>query len=116
MTATDTPELRASLGESGRALWDAIVVRYALDPHEERVLFEACRIGDLIDDCEAQRGGALTIAAKEGERVHPLLVEARLQRVTQARLVAALRLPSDEQQPRTQRRSLRGVHAVRGGA
>jgi len=48
-------------------------------------------------------------------RAHPALPELRQQRIALARLVASLGLPTgvvDEDQPKRQRRSVRGVYSV----
>jgi len=52
----------------------------------------------------------------QGPRIHPALVEARQQRVTFARLLTALRIPTGEDDSgRTQSRgATRGVYGVRG--
>jgi len=103
---------------SGRALWASVVGEYELEEHERRLLIEACRTVDTLDDLSG-------IVAREGPmlagRAHPALVEARQLRIALARLTAALRLPAgdegDQQQGarRPQRRvGARGVYRLRG--
>lgn len=52
--------------------------------------------------------------SSQGVRVHPAAVELRQQRIVLARLLAALNVPSGEEE--TPGAKPRGVYAVRGGA
>jgi hypothetical protein len=107
------------LGRAGAALWCAVSEAYELEPHELRLLLEMARTVDSLDQLAATvaRDGVLD---PETGRAHPALVEARQQRITYARLAAALRLPAgdeDDQAPgrRPQRRvGARGVYGIRG--
>lgn len=112
------------LAASGIALWDAVADVLALDEHEALALREICRTADTLDTLQAEvnRDGA-TVDSPQGRKAHPALVELRAQRVTFARLVAALRLPAglaDRKAAttggnRTQRRSgVRGTYAIGG--
>lgn len=82
---------------AGRRLWSAIVGEYDLGQHELQILREAVRTVDLIDrlDKLAADEGPLS-QSSQGSRVHPAIVELRHQRVTLARLLAALKMPGDE--------------------
>lgn len=86
-----------SLGPSGRALFDDITGRFALDQGERLLLLNAARTADRLDalDAEVTRDG-VTVETVQGLRAHPALVEQRQQAVTLARLVSALRVPEDE--------------------
>lgn len=114
MTAPD--ELR----ESGRSLWESVTDVYELEEHERGLLLEMCRTVDSLDRLAE-------ILADDGEiiedrfgakRAHPALVEARQLRIAYARISAALRLPSGEDDDpdalrRPQRRvGTRGVYGV----
>ncbi|KGH43232.1 hypothetical protein IN07_24145 [Modestobacter caceresii] len=121
MTETRAP---AGLRTSGRRLWQAVVSSYELAEHERALLIEACRTLDLLDrlDTEVRRDGPV-IQTPQGLRAHPAAVEARQQRLTYGRLLAALRLPDDDtgDQPassgRPQRRGgARGFYSLPGGA
>jgi hypothetical protein len=97
---------------SGRELWRQVVSRYHLDAHELGLLREAVR---TLSDLDA----LADVIARDGHmlpdgRVHPAVVEARQQRITVARLIAALRLPEDAADDnRPQRRGgARGVYAL----
>jgi len=97
-----------------------VLVEFDLDKHERAILREACRTADAIDlvQEEVDADGPMS-ESSQGVRVHPALVELRQQRLAFARLVTALRIPSDSeaQQPRTQRRGpFRGVYGIAGGA
>ncbi len=104
------------LAAGGLRLWHSVVDLYDLDEHERALLVRAARCVDLCDRLDAlvERDGPML----DG-RAHPAAVEARLQGITLARLLAGLRLPAgtvDDQQAsaRPQRRSgYRGTHALR---
>jgi len=107
----------AGLRKSGKALWSAVMRDYELDKHETVILREACRTLDSIDSLQhlLDREG-LTSESSQGVRVHPALVELRQQRVTFARLLTALRIPTGEDSGRTQTRGgPRGVYSLRSG-
>lgn len=101
------------LGLAGRRLWRSVTDVFELEEHEMALLREACGCADA---CERLAG----VVAAEGEmtttrlgepRAHPALVELRMQRLTLARLLVALRIPAgDEDAGRPQRRGLRGVY------
>lgn len=109
---------------AGRRLWKAILADYELDEHELTLLRQAVRVADLCDDLQAiVDTDGLMIATGDGSvRTHPAAVELRQQQVLLARLIVALRVPLGEQEsagktaPRVQRRGVRGVYAIRGGA
>jgi hypothetical protein len=104
------------LAAAGRKLWTSVTGDYVLDEHESRLLLEACRTVDLLDGLEeaVRRDGPL-LSSPQGQRAHPAAVEARQQRITLARLLAALRLPDEEAAGRPGHRpaGARGVYAVR---
>lgn len=107
----------------GRRLWASVMDDYDLDEHELALLREAVRTVDLLDllDAEVREAGPI-VASPQGPRANPAAVEARQQRITLARLLAALRLPSGESgdtqaTARPQRRvGTRGVYGIAGGA
>jgi hypothetical protein len=109
------------LGPAGAALYDATVTAYTLQPHELEILAEAARVADLLARLRAQvdSDGVLVPDHAGGQRVHPALVESRLQGILLAKLIVALRLPLDDTSAdphrvgRTQHRGLRGIY---GGA
>ncbi|SFO52706.1 hypothetical protein SAMN05216207_107811 [Pseudonocardia ammonioxydans] len=97
-------------------MWDAVLGDFELEEHELALLREAVRCVDTLDQLDA------IVRADSGPidpsgRVHPGVVEARQLRVTLARVLAALRLPSgDEDEARPQRRAgVRGTYATGGG-
>jgi hypothetical protein len=114
MTETD---MASKLGEPGRALWESVTKPYVLEVHEEVLLLEACRAVDTLDKLDklVQAEGVI-VDSPTGPRVHPALVEARLQRQGVARLMAALRLPdgtgADAKRP--QRRSGARAYGITG--
>ncbi len=108
---------------AGRRLWRSVLRDFDLDEHELSLLRQAVHVADLCDDLSAavDRDGTVL----DG-KLHPAMVELRMQRILLARLVVALRVPFGEQDGdgkqasnasgRTQHRGVRGVYALRGGA
>jgi len=105
------------LRSGGLRVWRAITSGYELADQELVLLTEAARTVDLLESLEAeiQAAGAI-VESPQGRKANPAVVEARQQRLTLARLLAALRIPLDEGQERdrTQRRPVRGVYGVKG--
>lgn len=114
--AEKVPVPPEGLAESGRALWSAVLTDFVLDEHETTILREACRTADSLDGLqELLDVEGLMSSSSQGSRVHPALVELRQQRVTFARLLTALRIPTGESEGRTQGRGApRGVYGLRG--
>lgn len=103
------PNPPRELRRSGRRLWREVVEAYDLDAHELALLLEMCRTADNLDELAA---AVRAEGAVVDGRPHPALVEARQQRITYARLAAALRLPAgDESDPSALRRPQRRVGA-----
>lgn len=105
------------LDESGRLLWASVTDAFDLDVHEQLLLLQACRTADLLDRLALRGEGAeLTVFNAKGEQVTaPWITEHRQQSIVLARLLAALRMPSgDEEENRPQRRgAVRGAYGVR---
>lgn len=116
-----TEKAPAGLREAGKRLWRSVTTDYELDEHEARLLLEACRTTDLLDQLDAavRRDGAM-LDSPQGVKAHPAAVEARQQRIALARLIAALRLPAgsegDQAEGRRPQRRVgaRGVYGLRG--
>jgi len=90
-----TARAPAGLKTAGRALWRAVSEEFDLAEQERRLLVEAARCADQLDDLAA-------VIAEQGTmgddgKVHPAVVEARLQRLALARLLASLRVPDDDE-------------------
>jgi hypothetical protein len=89
------PRVPNGAGPSGQRLWAGVVDDYVLERHELELLKQAVRCVDDLDALDAvvaQDG--VVVDGKSGPRVHPALVESRQLRLTLARVLAALRLPS----------------------
>lgn len=118
--STSPPRAPAGLKSAGRALWRAIVNEFELTESERRLLVEAARCADQLDDLAAVIAEHGTMC--EDGRVAPAVIEARLQRLALARLVASLRVPDVDDEDgdpgaRPQRRGgARGAYGGRGGA
>ncbi|MGY1633059.1 hypothetical protein ACI784_15260 [Geodermatophilus sp. SYSU D01186] len=118
MTKPKTPP---GTGPAGAKLWRTVLAEYELEEHELLLLREMVRTVDTLDALEARvAADGVLLGSSQGERAHPALVEARQQRITLARLQAALRLPAGEDEGgerRPQRRmGVRGVYGVGGVA
>jgi hypothetical protein len=97
---------------AGRRLWRAIVVDYDLSGAELEILRQAARVADVLEDLAALVAAEGVLEEGTG-RPHPAVVELRQQSITLARLIAALRLPTDGSS-RGQHRGVRGVYGVAG--
>lgn len=97
----------------GASFSAAVIDSYELQEHELALLDEISRTMDDLDALAAHvEATGHTIAG----RVNPALVEARQMRIALARLVAALRLPEDDDSGAPQRRvGVRGTYALGGG-
>ncbi|MFF9625385.1 hypothetical protein [Streptomyces griseosporeus] len=104
------------LDESGTRLWESVADGFELDVHEQLLLLQACRTADLLDRLSGEAArGRLTVRNAKGEEVtNPVITEHRQQSIVLARLLAALRMPSGEEEGRPQRRGgVRGAYGVR---
>lgn len=122
MTIT-APEPPAGTGPHGRALWADVLGKYVLEEHEQALLREAVRTVDQLDALHEiiDRDGLLIDSANGVQKIHPAAVEARQLRIALARVLAALRLPADDEDTTTayrpQRRvGVRGPYAMRTGS
>ena len=90
---------------------------FDLEGHETPLLIEACRTVDALAELDAgiQRDGAI-LDTEHGPKVHPAVIESRLQRVALARLLDALKLPRDDDDKRPQSRRGRNLHLAGGPA
>lgn len=111
---TDTPSAPDDLRDRGRAIWASVADDFDLNDHERALLHEAARVADRLDSLdEVVRREGVTISSPQGVKAHPALTEARQQGITFSRLIAALRIP-DEDDARPQRRGgARGHYASR---
>lgn len=104
----------ATLGDSGRGIWEAVTADYELSPFELRQLLEVARCADTLDalDADIRANGVM-----RDNKPNPAAVEARQMRIAFARLCAALALPDveDDGIPRYQRLGTRGPYALVGG-
>lgn len=119
----DKPTAPAGLRAAGRRLWDSVLDQYELEEHELSLLVEAVRTVSLLEELDAMiRKDGAVIDSPQGKKAHPAAVEARQQRIALARLLAAMRLPSgeDDQQSgatRPQRRGgVRAPYSITGAA
>jgi hypothetical protein len=97
------PALKApsKLGPAGRALWKGITEGYSLRADERRVVEDAAREADLIEQLQTalndqMTAGKLFTRGSMGQDViNPLVAEVRQHRATLAGLLRALKLPDD---------------------
>ncbi len=80
------------LGPRGRAFWRAVQARYELEPAEQELLLEVCRVLDLIEVLQA----SITPGKADAETKLPLgmVRELRASRVLLQRLLSQLALPN----------------------
>lgn len=98
MTTTPRkPAAPAGLNGAGRALWRRVVTEYELRADELRLLEDACRTADVVDQLTADlKGQPSTVKGVGGQlRAHPLLTEVRAQRVALAAMLKQLKLPDE---------------------
>jgi hypothetical protein len=106
------PKPPAGAQQADKALWNAVLDDYLLEEHELLLLREMVRTVDVLDELEARvAADGVMLSSSQGDRAHPALVEARQQRITLARLQAALRLPAGEEGEGENRRPQRGSGA-----
>lgn len=78
----------------GQKLWKSVVDEFdlAAEPHKLRILFDACKTADLIDQLEkGMSGEPLTVLGSARQRtIHPLVSELRFARGLLAQLLARL--------------------------
>lgn len=117
-TVEGPPRVPRGTGPGGRVLWSWAVGEFVFDPHELALLAQIVRIKDHLDalDEVVKRDGVM-VETVAGEKPNPALVEHRQQSIALARVQAALRLPSgDEDAARPQRRvGVRGTYGTGGG-
>lgn len=94
------PSMPRDLERAGRKLWRDIARsgKYELRPDELRVLEDACREADLIDDlAQEAKGAPKMVRGSQGQDViNPLISELRQHRATLKSLLGALQLPDDD--------------------
>ena len=85
------------LAKSGRKMWRDIATVYELRPDEARILEDACKQADLVDELEAARLGApYMVKGSQGQDViNPLISEVRQHRGTLQSLLGSLNLPDE---------------------
>ncbi|MET8795355.1 terminase [Nocardia sp. NPDC004568] len=113
----DIPAAPRGLRAPGKRLWKWYNEQFELSEGEIGLLREVCRTADAIDQLQLvlDRDGVLG-ESSQGVRVHPALPELRQQRITFARLLAALKLnePEDDAEGLPAGRAPRGVYGIRG--
>lgn len=116
---TPKPTTPAGLEKAGRKLWTQIARsgKYELRPDELRVLEDACREADLIDDLTgALKGLPRIVRGSMGQDViNPLISELRQHRATLKSLLGALSLPDSPSESRPRSVSARGAAQSRWG-
>ena len=106
------PAAPSGLKADGKRLWDSVVGEFDLMQAELDLLERACRCLDHIGalDRVVERDGMGD--PSDPTRIHPALVEARMQSQVFGRLIAALRLPSGDEDVRPQYRGPRGFYRM----
>lgn len=86
------------LDAAGSKMWESIAGKYELRPDEIRILEDACREADLVDDLagEAKFADRIVKGSQGQPVINPLISELRQHRSTLASLLRQLHLPDDE--------------------
>lgn len=97
------PRPPAGLGPAGRSLWRKLTGEYVFGTAELPILAAAARQVDAIAALEeaVEADGVLTAGSRGQTIVHPAVTEARLGRVTLARLLGSLSIPDESERPMT---------------
>ena len=97
MGSGSPPKPPASLGKVGRKVWREIVGTYELEPHERRLIEEACGFLDRAAQLDEQvEQDGLIVKGSMGQPVlHPAVAEARQHRQAYSRLVGQLSFPDE---------------------
>ena len=107
-----TPRCPEGAGPSGRRIWREINTEYELGEHERALVVALVRQVDRLDALEkliTEEG--LMVHGHGTSKIHPAVIEARQSAIAVARICAALRLPSGEQDDQDgQHRGIRGVY------
>jgi hypothetical protein len=114
--ATAAHRTPRGLSPAGRKLWGAVTSGYELEFHELLLLENAARTADLIAALQGRIDADGPVSPVDlGGKTHPAVAEIRQQRITLARLLVALRMPTGDEDDRPvtgQRRGIRGVYQV----
>jgi hypothetical protein len=107
MSKPRRPQPPEGLQVGGRSFWEAILEKFELVDHELVILKEESRTIDLLDSLQMIIDGMDRFCrAVTASRTHPAGVDLRQHRIKLARLLAALGIPSDdEDRPATRGRS-----------
>ena len=91
------PRRPAALRAAGRRLWDSIAGSYELRPDELRLLEDAAREADVIEDVRRAMGRASAeVKGSMGQpAAHPLLAELRQHRALMTSILTKLKLPDE---------------------
>lgn len=92
--AARRPKMPNGLGPEGRKLWREIVGTFDVneEPHKRRILFDACKTADLIDQLDtAMEGQPLTAKGSMSQLViHPLIAQSQSARTQLSKLLSRL--------------------------
>jgi hypothetical protein len=82
------------LGTEGQKLWKGVVAEFnlSLEPHKQRILFDACKTADVIKRLDdAARSAPLTVRGSMGQEViNPVVGQAQVARGQLAQLLGRL--------------------------
>ncbi|MFG2618040.1 P27 family phage terminase small subunit [Streptomyces sp. NPDC048507] len=94
MSDLPVPKAPSKLGPAGRRLWSSVVPAYHLRPDELRVLEDACRCADMVEQLEKlMEGDDLMVYNSQGAKLHPAVDTLRRYRATMGTLLRQLSLP-----------------------
>ena len=98
----------------GCSLWTQTVADVEFEPYNLQVLAEACHTLDALHSLQAalDADGPI-IDSPQGKKANPALPELRQGRIVLARLLAALRIPTADDEPAKQGKP-RGLYRFSG--
>jgi hypothetical protein len=101
------------LRDAGAALWTGAVAGVEFEDHNLHLLREAALTADTLHALQAVLDAeGPVIDSPQGRKAHPALSELRQFRIVLARLLAALKIPGNDDGPPA--RPPRGVYGLRG--
>ena len=103
------------LGPEAKKVWKEVISSFELRADEVRILEDACREIDLIERMEKALGTeSLIVKGSMGQPApNPLIPELRQHRATFKTLIQSLKLPEEDESPKSRSTSARAAANAR---
>ncbi|SUA04012.1 Uncharacterised protein [Mycolicibacterium fortuitum] len=90
------------MGYQGKKLWQSVTAEFGdleEEPDKLRILYDACKTADLVDELEKGRAGEplMVLGSARQKTISPLISELRYQRGLLAQLIARLNFAPREE-------------------